>query len=96
MVTESPDTTASVNKRRSAMPEVAQIVDWMRQHYGAEFVDQQMATAQQARREYAQVLDTQGPVAAKRWHVANAHRCTFVAQEGGRTVGMAHPFSNNL
>ena len=91
------DTAASkTQKRRAAMPVVAQIVDQWREQFGAEFVDQQMATAQQARREHAQVLSQQGQAAADRWHRANAHRCTFWAQENGREVGMPSPYGNNL
>jgi hypothetical protein len=55
-----------------------------------------MATAQQARREHAQVLAQQGQAAADRWHRANAHRCTFLAQENGRVLGMPSPFGKNL
>jgi hypothetical protein len=60
---------------------------------GAEVVDAQLLTAQRAAREHAQVLAEQGPDAARRWwHRANGHRCTFVATEGGRTVGIASPW----
>lgn len=93
---ETPAAANSTETRRAAMPLVAQIVDQWRAQFGAAFVDQQMATAQQARREHAQVLAQQGQVAADRWHRANAHRCTFIAQENGRTVGMPSPYGNNL
>jgi len=82
----------SVEARRNAMAEVAGIVDQWRQAYGREFVDGHMAAAQQARREHAAVLAQQGPHAAARWHKANEHRCTFFAEEGGRTVGMPSAF----
>lgn len=93
---ETPAAANSTDTRRAAMPLVANIVDQWRSQFGAAFVDQQMATAQQARREHAQVLAQQGQVAADRWHRANAHRCTFLAQENGRTVGMPSPYGNNL
>lgn len=85
----------TVDERRAAMPTVAAFIDMLRAAYGPEIVDvdKQLATAQQARREYAQVLAEQGAVAAKRWHKANAHRCTFFAEENGRTVGLASPFT---
>ena len=92
---QGPSQSGAVDQRRTAMPTVSQFVDWCRANFGAEFVNQQLATAQQARREYAQVLATQGAVAAKRWHLANAHRCTFVGIESGRTVGMPSPFGQN-
>ena len=85
-----------VDQRRAAMPTVAQFVDWCRQHYGADLVDAQMAVSQAARREYAKVLTEQGAVAAKRWHLANAHRCMFYGQENGRVVGMPSPYGQNL
>lgn len=78
----------SVEARRGAMPVVAAFIDQMRETYGREFVDGQMAEAQQARREHAAVLANHGEQAAARWHKANEHRCTFFAEEGGRTVGM--------
>lgn len=81
----------AVAARRHAMPVVAAFVDLCRQAYGGDMVDAQMATAQQARREHAQVLEVQGEAAARRWHQANASRCTFFAQEGGRTLGLALP-----
>lgn len=86
---------SGVEQRRAAMPVVAAFIDLLRASYGPEIVDvdKQLATAQQARREYAQVLAEQGEVAAKRWHKANAHRCTFFAEENGRTVGLASPFT---
>lgn len=86
----------AVDQRRAAMPTVAAFIDMCRQAYGDALVDRQLATAQQARREYANVLAQQGPVAAKRWHLANAHRCTFYAAEGGRELGLQSPFGNNL
>lgn len=92
---EKTTTTSSTEGRRAAMPVVASIVDQWRAQFGAEFVNEQMAIAQQAAREHAQVLATHGEAAARRWHKANAHRCTFVAQENGRTVGLASPFGNN-
>lgn len=82
----------SVDQRRAAMPVVAAFIDLCRQAYGAEMVDQQLATAQQARREHAQVLAQQGREAADRWLKANAHRCTFFAQEQGRSLGLQSPF----
>ena len=85
---------AGVSARRQAMPEVAAFVDLCRAAYGGEFVDVDaaMATAQQARREHAQVLAEQGEAAAARWLVRNAHRCTFHAEEAGRSVGLVSPF----
>lgn len=74
------------------MAVVADVVDQWRTAYGREFVDGQMATAQQAAREHAAVLAQHGEQAAARWHVANEHRCTFFAEEGGRTVGMPSAF----
>lgn len=95
-VGKGPGKTSGVDQRRNAMPLVACIVDQWRTQFGAAFVDQQMATAQQARREHAQVLAHQGELAAARWHKVNAHRCTFVAIENGRTVGMSSPFGKDL
>lgn len=92
----APDSAplAGVSARRQAMPAVAAFVDLCRQAYGGEFVDVDaaMATAQQARREHAQVLAEQGEAAAARWLKRNAHRCTFHAEEGGRSVGLASPW----
>ena len=82
----------SVGQRRDAMPIVAAFIDRCRAAYGADMVDAQLAIAQQARREHADVLAAQGQAAADRWLHANAHRCTFFASEGGRTVGLASPF----
>jgi len=85
---------AGVSARRQAMPEVAAFVDLCRAAYGGQFVDVDaaMSTAQQARREHAQVLAEQGEEAAARWLVRNAKRCTFHAEEGGRSVGLRSPF----
>ncbi len=85
----------SVEQRRNAMPVVAAFVDRCRANYGAAMVDAQIAIAQQASREHAQVLATKGDAAAARWHLANAHRCTFNASEGGRNVGLASPFGHD-
>lgn len=84
----------AVQARRNAMPVVSAFIDQMRAQFGTELIDRQMATAQQARREYEQVLTTQGQAAAKRWHVANANRCTFFAEEGGRKLGLPSPWGN--
>lgn len=86
----------TVEQRRAAMPGLASIIDQLREQFGVDFVNQQLALAQAARREYAQVLEQQGPVAAKRWHVANAHRCTFSGEENGRVIGMPSPYGQNL
>jgi hypothetical protein len=83
---------ATVAQRRASMPIVAAFIDECRAAYGADLVDRQLATGMQAAREHAQVLATQGEAAARRWHRANAHRCTFFAVEGGRTVGLPSPF----
>ena len=82
----------SVEARRGAMAMVADVVDQWRVAYGREFVDGQMATAQLFKREHAAVLASQGRQAADRFHKANEHRCTFFAEEGGRTVGMPSAF----
>jgi len=86
--------TAGVSARRQAMPAVAAFVDLCRAAYGGQFVDVDaaMATAQQARREHAQVLAEQGEEAAHRWLVRNAKRCTFHAEESGRSVGLRSPW----
>lgn len=93
---QAPDSgaVAGVQARRQAMPEVAAFVDLCRAAY-AEFVDVDaaMATAQQARREHAQVLAEQGADAAARWLKRNANRCTFHAEEAGRSVGLASPWT---
>lgn len=93
----TPDSgpAAGVSARRQAMPEVAAFVDLCRAAYGGQFVDVDaaMATAQQARREHAQVLGEQGEAAAVRWLHRNAHRCTFHAEEGGRSVGLSSPWA---
>lgn len=96
ITTSSPKPTRdqAVEARRLAMPIVSAFIDLCREAYGAEFVDQQMATAQQARREHAAVLATQGAAAARLWHQSNAHRCTFFAAEGGRTVGLPSPWGS--
>jgi hypothetical protein len=85
----------AVAQRRAAMPVVAAFIDQCRAAFGADTVDQQLATATQARREHDQVLSQQGEAAALRWLRSNAHRCTFFAQENGRTVGLASPFGHN-
>ncbi|MGH8759382.1 MAG: hypothetical protein ACREVW_07695 [Burkholderiales bacterium] len=82
----------SVEARRGAMPVVAAFIDRMRAAYGREFVDGQLATAQQARRDHVRVLAEQGEAAAARWHKANADKCVFFAEEGGRSVGMPSPY----
>ena len=82
----------SVDQRRAAMPATAAFIDMCREAYGAELVNRQLATAQQAAREYREVLSVQGEVAARSWHRANAHRCTFVAAENSRTLGLASPW----
>lgn len=86
----------AVEQRRAAMPTVAAFIDMCRAAYGAELVDKQMAIAQQARREYHQVLADKGPVAAKRWLQANDHRCTFFASEAGRELGLRSAYGNDL
>lgn len=92
--TPNSSPAAGVSARRQAMPEVAAFIDLCRAAYDGQFVDVDaaMSTAQQARREHAQVQAEQGDGAAARWLVRNAHRCTFQAEEGGRTVGLASPF----
>lgn len=85
----------SVEQRRAAMPVVAAFIAECRRAYGDALVDQQLATAQQARREHAEILAKQGQAAADRWHRANAHRCTFFAQEQGRTLGLQSSFGTN-
>lgn len=93
-ITPNPgaDRDQAMQARREAMPSTSAFIDMCRAAYGAAFVDQQLATAQQARREHAQVLAEQGEAAAARWLKANAHRCTFFAEEGGRSVGLASPW----
>lgn len=86
----------SVEARRGAMAVVADVVDQWRMAYGREFVDGQMAMAQLFRREHAAVLASQGNLAADRFHKTNEHRCTFFAEEGGRTVGMPSAFGIGL
>lgn len=85
----------TVGSRRDAMPMTSAFIDMCRKAYGVDMVDAQLAIGMQAVRDYKQVLETQGPVAAARWHRANAHRCTFVAVEGGRTIGLASPFGQD-
>jgi hypothetical protein len=82
----------TVVQRRDAMPVTAAFIDMCRTTYGTAMVDAQLAIGMQAVRDYNKVLTTQGEAAAARWHRANAHRCTFVATEGGRTIGLASPF----
>ena len=77
------------------MPVVAAFADLMRAAYGRELVDALMAEAQNARREHADVLAAHGANAAARWHRANAHRCTFFAQEAGRTLGLPSPWGQS-
>jgi hypothetical protein len=93
----TPDSgpSAGVSARRQAMPEVAAFIDLCRAAYDGQFVDVDaaMANAQQARREHAQVQAEQGEGAAARWLKRNAHRCTFHAEEGGRSVGLASPWA---
>lgn len=83
---------APVAARRHAMPAVAAFVDLCRQAYGSEMVDAQMAQAQQAKRDHAAVLRDRGPEAAARWHLLHGNRCTFYAEEGGRSIGMPSPW----
>ncbi len=92
--TTEPTASTSADRRRQAMPTVAQFIDQCRAMYDGQFVDLNaaMATAQQARRDHAAVLEQQGEGAAKQWHKANARRCTFYAAEGGREVGLASPW----
>lgn len=78
------------------MPGLAAIIDELRTLYGVDFINQQIATAQQARRDYAKVLAEQGAAAAKRWHRANAHRCTFHGRENGREIGLPSPYGQDL
>lgn len=86
----------SVAKRRDAMPGVSAFVDQYREILGREFVDQQMAIAQAARRQYVEILALDGEATARAWHIRNAHRCTFYANEGGREIGMPSPFGQHL
>lgn len=86
---------APVAARRHAMPAVAAFVDLCRQAYGSDMVDAQMAMAQQAKREYAAVLEQRGPEEAARWHLRHGHLCTFYAEEGGRCIGMPSPWGHN-
>jgi hypothetical protein len=92
--TTEPTASTSADRRRQAMPTVAQFIDQCRAMYDGQFVDLNaaMATAQQARRDHAAVLEQQGEGAAKQWHKANARCCTFYAAEGGREVGLASPW----
>lgn len=83
---------STVDQRRAAMPVVAEFIDMCRREYGADLVDRQLATAQKARREHAEILAMQGQHAADRWLKANAHRCTFHAVEQGRTLGLQSPY----
>ena len=87
----SPSQDQRAEQRRQDMPCVAAFIDLCREAYGSDLVDQQMATAQQARRDHAEILAQQGEAAAQRWHKANASRCTFFAHEGGRTLGLPLP-----
>jgi len=95
----APESSAvtGVQARRQAMPTTAAFIDLCRAELG-QFVDVDaaMATAQQARREHAQVLAEQGTEAAARWLKRNAHRCTFFADEGGRSVGLRSPWGLTL
>lgn len=52
--------SASVHDRRAAMPVVAAFIAECRRAYGDTLVDQQLATAQQARREHAEILANKG------------------------------------
>ncbi|MDO8903981.1 hypothetical protein [Hydrogenophaga sp.] len=92
--TTEPTASSSTDRRRQAMPTVAQFIDQCRAMYDGQFVDLDaaMATAQKARREHADVLDQQGAQAARQWLKTNAKRCTFYAAEGGRVVGLASPW----
>lgn len=94
-MTAQADKAMAVDQRRAAMPTTAAFIDLCRAAYGADLVDRQLATAQQARREYQQVLEQQGALAAKRWLQANDHRCTFWASEGGRELGLRSPFGRD-
>lgn len=82
----------SVDQRRNTMPVTAAFIDMCRKVCGADMVDAQLAIGMQAARDHAHVLATQGEAAAARWHQANGHRCTFVAVEAGRTIGLASPW----
>lgn len=91
-----PPAQPTVHDRRQAMPIVAAFVDACRAQFGAAMVDRQLAIAQQARREHAQILASQGAQAAARWLRANAHRCTFYGEEDGRTVGLQPPWGRDV
>lgn len=93
---EVKDPADKVAQRRAAMPQTSAFIDWCRAALGDELVNRQMATAQAARREYTRVLNEQGEAAAKRWHLKNAHLCTFSSNEGGRQIGMPSPYGQNL
>lgn len=93
---DGKDHSDQVAKRRAAMPVTSAFIDQCRATLGAPHVDARMATAQAARREYTKVLAEHGEAAAKRWHIANAHRCTFYANEGGRVLGMPSPYGQNI
>ena len=82
----------AVANRRAAMPIVAAWIDECRHAFGRECVDQAMTKGVAARRDYERVVADLGIQAARRWHRANAHRCTFAATEAGRTVGLPSPF----
>lgn len=89
---EQKEKGGSVGQRRDAMPVTAAFIDLCRKVCGADVVDAQLAIGMQAARDHAHVLAMQGEAAAARWHRTNAHRCTFVAVEGGRTIGLASPW----
>ncbi|WP_382155394.1 hypothetical protein [Hydrogenophaga sp. ANAO-22] len=92
---QSIEQTAPNAARRQAMPAVAAFVDLCREAYGSDMVDAQMAKAQQAKREHAAVLQAQGADEAARWHVVHGRRCTFFAEEGGRSIGLRSPWGQD-
>lgn len=78
------------------MPVVSEWIDGLREQLGADMVDAQIAEGVKAQREYAEIERTHGTEAADLWRTQNAHRCTFFAEEGGRRVGLATPYTQGV
>lgn len=74
---------------RSVMPGVAEIVDELRQVFGASLVDRCIARGRQLEREHRRIERVLGQAEADRWLKREQGKGVwFGASEGGRTVGV--------
>lgn len=74
---------------REAMPLTAELVDELRQVFGAGRIVALIAHSQHLRREHARIVATQGQAVADRWLAGQQDKGGwFGAVEGGRQVGV--------